>query len=262
MLAAGFDMKDNPDFMALVEKLYPDKESKLLLVGKIGKRSLAAAEALEAAGYSNLAELRPGFFGLVDDRGRYTEDGWQGLGLPSEPKTDDGSYAELRDKAGLGAPAPTASRPSVRPSVPAGIQRVSAKEAVPLQHIGYVFIDVRTQAEYAAGHPSGAINIPWQLSKGFDLIDNPDFLPLVQKLYPDTGQKILVVGKIGKRSLAAAKTLFGAGYSQVIDLRPGYLGLVDDQGRYTEDGWHGLGLPSEKVTEDGSYAELREHAGM
>jgi rhodanese-related sulfurtransferase len=262
MRTAGFEMKNNADFVPMLEKLYPDKEQKLLLVGKIGKRSLAAAEALEAAGYSDVVELRPGFLGLVDDRGRYTEEGWKGLGLPSEPTTHGGSYAELLKKTDT-SPAPKVpARPSQRPSGPGGIQRVSAKAAVPLQKIGCVFIDVRTTDEYATGHPVGAVNIPWQHVKGFDMIENPDFVPIVQKLYPDKGRKLLLVGKIGKRSLAAAKALAEAGYKELVDLRPGFLGLVDDRGRYTEDGWKGLGLPCENTTEDGSYAELRERAGL
>ena len=137
------------------------------------------------------------------------------------------------------------------------IKRVSAKEAVPLQSLGYTFVDVRDPSEYAKGHPTGAVNVPWQLIKGFGLEPNPDFLPVMEKLYPDKAHRLLVVGKIGKRSLAAAEALRDAGYTELCELRPGYLGIVDDQGRYLENGWKGLGLATENETEGGSYAELR-----
>ena len=83
-----------------MEALYP-KDTMILLIGKIGKRSLQAAEVLHAAGYSSVCELRPGYKGIVDNQGRYAEDGWETLGLPSEMATDGGSYQELKKKAGL-----------------------------------------------------------------------------------------------------------------------------------------------------------------
>ncbi len=255
VLARGFELEANRDFVPIVEKLFPDKTQRLLMVGKIGKHSLAAGEALVAAGYSDVIDLRPGFLGLVDDRGRYTEEGWQGLGLPSENATDGGSYREIRARAGMAGEVATPSTPP-RSGSGSPFQRVSAKEAVPLQKIGYVTVDVRTPEEYAKGHAVGAINVPWQLVKGFDMVDNPEFLRVIEGLFPDKGQKLLLMGKIGKRSLAAAEALYAAGYHQVVDVRPGFLGIVDDRGRYTEEGWNGLGLPNEKVTEGGSYREL------
>lgn len=139
-----------------------------------------------------------------------------------------------------------------------GIKRVSAKEAVHLAEVGYVIVDVRTVGEYQKGHPKGALNVPFLRAGRFELKDNPDFLPIVEKLFADKGQKLLLAGKIGKRSLAAAEALRDAGYTELCELRPGYLGIVDDQGRYLDNGWKGLGLPSENETEGGSYAELCE----
>lgn len=255
VLASGFDLQDNPDFLPIVEKLFPDKSQRLLMVGKIGKHSLAAGEALVAAGYEDVIDLRPGFLGLVDDRGRYTEEGWNGLGLPIETVTDGGSYREIRVRVGIAREAAPTSAPA-RAESSSPVQRVSAKEAVPLQKIGYVMIDVRTPDEYAKGHAADAINVPWMLVKGFDMTDNPEFLRVVEGLYPDKAHKLLLMGKIGKRSLAAAEALYAAGYQQVVEVRPGFMGIVDDRGRFTEEGWQGLGLPSENVTEGGSYREL------
>ncbi len=261
--SGGF--KVNPKFLPFVEALYP-KDTKLLIIGKIGKRSLDAAQALEKAGYKNLCELRPGVKGLVDAKGRYTENGWETMGLPMEKKTEGGSYQELRKKlpdlASVAPPAPAAKEAAPAKKADTGpIQRMGVSEASKLKKYGFVFLDIRAPQEYAQGHPKGAVNVPFKLfdsSGGFK--DNSKFLPVVEALYPkDT--KFLVIGKIGKRSMEAAKVLEKAGYKSLCELRPGYKGLVDSKGRYTEDGWETMGLPSEKQTEDGSYKELKDKAG-
>ena len=66
-----------------------------------------------------------------------------------------------------------------------GIKRVSAKEAVHLAEVGYVIVDVRTVGEYQKGHPKGALNVPFLRAGRFELKDNPDFLPIVEKLFAD-----------------------------------------------------------------------------
>jgi rhodanese-related sulfurtransferase len=142
------------------------------------------------------------------------------------------------------------------------VQRMSATDAVHLNKVGYVFIDVRPGEEYAKGHPVGALNVPFHFyGRGGSLKVNEDFLKIIEALYPK-GQKLLLVGKIGKRSLEAGEALVAAGYTAIADLRPGFLGIVGDDGRYLENGWRGLGLPEEKVTEGGSYAEMRKKAGL
>ncbi|MEQ9323958.1 MAG: rhodanese-like domain-containing protein, partial [Polyangiaceae bacterium] len=99
------------------------------------------------------------------------------------------------------------------------IKRVSAKEAVHLAGVGYVVIDVRTVGEYQKGHPKGALNVPFQRAGRFDLKDNPDFVPILEQLFPDKSQKLLIAGKIGKRSLLAAEALAAAGYTELCELR-------------------------------------------
>jgi rhodanese-related sulfurtransferase len=140
-------------------------------------------------------------------------------------------------------------------------RRVSPSSAVHLLILGYVFVDVRTPEEYRKGHPTGALNIPYQFFPGMTVKDNPEFLPVIEALFPkDT--KLLLIGKIGKRSLLAAEALLAAGYSDVVDVSSGYLGIVDNQGRYIENGWLTMGLPTETETTNGSWVELRERAHL
>jgi rhodanese-related sulfurtransferase len=142
------------------------------------------------------------------------------------------------------------------------IQRVSAEEAGQLvKEGGYRYVDVRSQAEYAGGHPAGADNVPFMLAGPGGMQPNVDFLKMMQALY-DKDARLLVGCASGKRSAAAAQKLVELGYSDVIDVRPGYGGLRDPFGRVTEPGWAALGLPSELQTEGGSYEELRARVGL
>jgi rhodanese-related sulfurtransferase len=55
--------EDNPDFVAQVEKRFPDKETKIMIACSNGTRySLDALEALDEAGYENLAGLKGGYY--------------------------------------------------------------------------------------------------------------------------------------------------------------------------------------------------------
>lgn len=139
---------------------------------------------------------------------------------------------------------------------------MSAPDAVHLAKVGYIFIDVRTVEEYSKGHPVGAFNVPFKhYGKGGTYRDNEDFLKVMEKLFPKE-QKLLLIGKIAKRSLAAADLLIAQGYTAVVQLRAGVLGMVGADGRYLENGWRTCGLPEEKATDGGSYREMRKKAGL
>jgi rhodanese-related sulfurtransferase len=141
-----------------------------------------------------------------------------------------------------------------------GILRVDALEAHRrLRDDGYVYVDVRTEAEYAAGHPAGALNLPWQLQGPSGLLLNPAFVELVERLF-GRGARLVLGCKSGVRSLRAAEALAAAGHVELLELRPGYDGLRDAFGRVREPGWLASGLPVEQSTEGGSYAELLARA--
>ncbi len=139
------------------------------------------------------------------------------------------------------------------------IQRVSPAEAKQLMDEGYIYLDVRTEAEYAAGHPKGAHNVPVMIAAGGGMAPNPDFLAVVQKAYAKD-QKLVLGCRSGVRSMRAAEMMIAAGYTNVIDQRAGFDGPRDPFGRMLEAGWAPAGLPVETATPGGSYAEMKSRA--
>lgn len=136
---------------------------------------------------------------------------------------------------------------------PAEAQRLIVEE-------GYLYLDVRSEPEYAAGHPTGAHNVPLMVPGPRGMAQNPDFLDLVEALYPKE-TKIVAGCRSGRRSLRAVEMMIAAGFTTVVDQRAGFEGDRDAFGQVTEQGWGPLGLPSETVTIGGSHAELRRRAG-
>lgn len=119
--------------------------------------------------------------------------------------------------------------------------RISAQEAHALQGQGYVYLDVRTETEFALGHPAGAYNIPLQCNAARGLEDNPEFLRVAHAAF-ELEQKLIVGCRSGERSLRAAAQLLEAGYSCVVEQRAGYEGSRDPFGRTLELGWRAAGL--------------------
>lgn len=83
MTASGMDPRPDPEFLARVAERF-DRNAKLLVGCRSHNRSLAAAAALEADGYTHLAILRVGFEGIRDHFGTVVELGWGRAGLPIE----------------------------------------------------------------------------------------------------------------------------------------------------------------------------------
>jgi len=76
-------MQLNESFVAQVEEKVIDKTVPILLLCRSGVRSVAAAKALEAAGFERLINIVEGFEGaLDDDKHRGNIDGWRFHGLP------------------------------------------------------------------------------------------------------------------------------------------------------------------------------------
>jgi rhodanese-related sulfurtransferase len=85
--------------------------------------------------------------------------------------------------------------------------QVSTEDARKYLKSGAQVVDVRTPAEYAAGHLPKAINVPLQL------IESGASLPLVDKK-----QILLLHCQSGVRSAKATKLLTSKGYANVFDL--------------------------------------------
>ncbi|MFO0980496.1 MAG: rhodanese-like domain-containing protein [Planctomycetota bacterium] len=137
------------------------------------------------------------------------------------------------------------------------MKEVNAAEAHELMNKeAYVYIDVRSEAEFMGGHPAGALNIPAFLPGPSGMAPNPDFVATVQGLFP-TDAKLALGCQMGGRSARACQLLEKAGFKAVLNVRGGYGGTRDAFGRVVEKGWADLGLP---VSRDNSDAV--SHQGL
>jgi rhodanese-related sulfurtransferase len=114
-----------------------------------------------------------------------------------------------------------------------------------------VYLDVRSVAEFEAGHPQGAYNIPVMF---FDAarrpVPNTDFAAVVAATFG--AEVTLLVGcQSGVRSQHAAELLAAHGYLDVANVIGGFGGSPMARG------WRDSGLPVETGSPQGrSYAEL------
>jgi len=109
-----------------------------------------------------------------------------------------------------------------------------------------VYLDVRTEGEFEAGHPAGARNVPVVF---FDPATrqptpNADFVVTVERTIPRTA-KLLVGCQSGGRSARACELLARAGFTDLTNVRGGFGGARDQSGRVVVPGWREAGLPVE-----------------
>jgi len=115
------------------------------------------------------------------------------------------------------------------------------------QDANAVYIDVRTQQEFANGHVPGAANIPVMIPDPMTrrMTPNPNFLALVEEKYPK--DKTIIVGcQMGGRSQYAADLLDRAGFKDVSNMQGGFGGARDPMGRVVAPGWVQANLPIEQ----------------
>ena len=120
-----------------------------------------------------------------------------------------------------------------------------------------VYLDVRSVPEFEAGHPQGAINIPLlHFTPGAGMSPNEDFTVVVEASLPRKS-KIVVGCKSGGRSANACQIMSQLGYTDVTNVRGGFVGAADMTGRLVEPGWSMLNLPvSTQPTEGADYGAL------
>ena len=125
-----------------------------------------------------------------------------------------------------------------------------------------IYLDVRTEPEFAQGHPDGAINVPVVFIKGPGQMElNGEFVDVVAKTLPR--EKKLVVGCLaGGRSQRACELLEAAGYADLTNVRGGFGGARDASGQVVVTGWRDAGLPVSSEVGDNSYQALRRKAGL
>ncbi len=92
-------------------------------------------------------------------------------------------------------------------AITAQYRKVSPQLAKEMMEEGVVVVDVRTAAEYEAGHIRNAVLIP---NETITTDENPSQLP-------DKQQRILVYCRSGNRSAQAARKLVSLGYTEVYD---------------------------------------------
>lgn len=120
-----------------------------------------------------------------------------------------------------------------------------------------VYIDVRTEREFANGHPRGAVNIPVAFpDPARGMMVNSDFVRVVEANFPR--EKKLIVGcQAGPRSNAAARLLQDAGFHDVSNMLGGFGGMRDQMGNVIALGWASSGLPVANDNGEGvSYESL------
>jgi rhodanese-related sulfurtransferase len=131
-----------------------------------------------------------------------------------------------------------------------------------------VILDVRSLAEYEAGHPEHAVNVPYpyiqqtcdsqgRTSDGACLRSvgtvpqtNGDFVAYVQSIIRDKDTPIYTLCRTGVRSVGAGNLLTDAGYTNVRNIWEGFVGI---------------NLTAPKVQADGSVKVLPvdlNHDGM
>ena len=116
-----------------------------------------------------------------------------------------------------------------------------------------IYLDVRSEDEFRAGHPQGAYNVPVVF---FDAarrpIANPEFDRVVQAAF--ARETPLLVGcQSGVRSQHAAERLRSLGFAEVSNVAGGFGGSPAARG------WRDSGLPVERGDPEGrAYADLEK----
>ena len=124
-----------------------------------------------------------------------------------------------------------------------------------------IYIDVRTEREFANGHPQRAVNIPVAFpDPARGMMANKDFVKVVEANFP-RDKKIIVGCQAGPRSNAAAGLLQQAGFQDVANMLGGFGGMRDQLGNIVAPGWASSGLPvSDDNGEGVNYKSLSAKA--
>lgn len=124
------------------------------------------------------------------------------------------------------------------------------RDAYQITQQGAPYIDVRTQGEFAQGHPEGAYNIPVFQMGPMGMTPNGQFVEVVKKHF-DPGADLVLGCRSGARSAQACQMLRQAGFTgRLVNVAGGFLGGA-------VRGWADEGLPSTVDAGDRDYASLR-----
>ncbi len=140
---------------------------------------------------------------------------------------------------------------------PVEIKAVTPEEAALLMSQGHVYVDVRSEPEFEAGHPEGALNVPLLNAGPVGLVPNPEFQSVMEAAF-GKGEPLIIGCKAGGRSKRAAELLAQAGFSNLSDQVAGFDAGKDAFGRALP-GWSRTSLPVAKGSPAGqSYADVKQ----
>ena len=144
------------------------------------------------------------------------------------------------------------------------MKELNAQEAYDLMQADpeYIYLDVRSVPEFEAGHPTRAINIPiMHFAPGTGMSPNQDFNAVVEGALPKDAK--LVVGcKTGGRSARACEVMGQMGFTNVANIRGGFIGAMDNLGNISEPGWSMLNLPTcTDCSDEAHYQTLAAKSG-
>jgi rhodanese-related sulfurtransferase len=115
-----------------------------------------------------------------------------------------------------------------------------------------IYLDVRSMAEFVAGHAEGAINIPLmhRNEESGELEPNTDFAKVAQAAL-DPSKTLLIGCHAGGRSQKACSLLAILGFEKLYNIDGGF------GGNERQPGWQALGLPVSQENGEGiSYESL------
>ena len=119
-----------------------------------------------------------------------------------------------------------------------------------------LILDVRTEGEFHAGHPQGALNVPAFVPGIFGKQLNEAFVEVVEANVA-VERPVYCLCAAGVRSQFAAELLAQAGYRHVANILAGYEGGYSPSGEWIE-GWLAGGLPvCHEPPPDACYPVLR-----
>jgi rhodanese-related sulfurtransferase len=108
---------------------------------------------------------------------------------------------------------------------------------------GWTYVDVRTEGEFAKGHPPHARNVPLAIGTPPQMQLNPEFLAVMKANFKKDAR--LVIGcASGARSAKACEILVNASYSTLVNMSAGFMGSRDAFGQM-EKGWAAQAKPEQ-----------------
>ena len=137
------------------------------------------------------------------------------------------------------------------------VKPVTPEEAAELMSRGHVYVDVRSEPEFEAGHPEGALNVPLLNAGPVGLVPNPEFQAVMEAAF-GKDEPLIIGCKAGGRSKKASDLLAQLGFCKLSDQVAGFDAGKDAFGRAIP-GWSRTALPVAKGKPTGqSYADVKQ----